>query len=336
MSNLITTHTTDTGRHIYEWPLAVFDKLIANVFLIDHGGSFTLVDCGSGLAQSNQDLLAGFDALQSELGLNITLADVDHILVTHGHIDHFGGLPFVRQHNQKAAIHVHMLDQRVVTNHEERVVVAASHLQTFLRRSGVADEQLASLMNGYLWAKSFYRSVPVQHFLSEETPFLDEMPVYHVPGHSPGLVCVKVDDLLLVADHILSKTTPHQAPESITRNMGLTHYFASLDKVAAIEGVRCGLGAHEALIEDIPARVAAIRRMHNRRLDRVITACGEPSSIVEISRKLFGEVRGYHVLLALEEAGAHVEYLYERGLLSVDNIDAISADSDAVIRYVTT
>jgi hypothetical protein len=45
-------------------------------------------------------------------------------------------------------------------------------------------------------------------------------------------------------------------------------------------------------------------------------------------------VNGYNVLLALEEAGAHVEYLYQRGLLSITNIADLEDGKEAVaIRY---
>jgi hypothetical protein len=47
---------------------------------------------------------------------------------------------------------------------------------------------------------------------------------------------------------------------------------------------------------------------------------GEPRTIRDISKKLFGKVSNYNVLLALEETGAHVEYLYQRGLLSIANL----------------
>ena len=43
---------------------------------------------------------------------------------------------------------------------------------------------------------------------------------------------------------------------------------------------------------------------------------------------------GYNVLLALEEAGAHVEYLYQRGLLAIDNLlDLESSSGPAAICY---
>ena len=49
----------------------------------------------------------------------------------------------------------------------------------------------------------------------------------------------------------------------------------------------------------------------------------EPRTIAEGSHALFGEAHGYNVLLALEEAGAHVEYLYQRGLLEIENLEEV-------------
>jgi glyoxylase-like metal-dependent hydrolase (beta-lactamase superfamily II) len=189
-------------------------------------------------------------------------------------------------------------------------------------------------MSVYLFSKTYYRSTPVQFLLEEGRPAVGGLGVFHVPGHCPGQVCLQVDDILLTADHVLSRITPHQAPESITLNMGLGHYLDALGKVAALPGVRLGLGGHEDPIDDIPGRVAAIRAAHAERLGKIIDICRTPKSIAEISRELFGRVDSYHVLLALEETGAHVEYLHQRGELMAANLEEIEAMSHPVVRYV--
>ncbi|MCZ7573735.1 MAG: hypothetical protein M5U01_34725 [Ardenticatenaceae bacterium] len=56
-------------------------------------------------------------------------------------------------------------------------------------------------------------------------------------------------------------------------------------------------------------------------------------TINEVSRQLFPQVSGYNVLLALEEAGAHVEYLYDRGLLALDNLDEVASTGNPPLRY---
>jgi glyoxylase-like metal-dependent hydrolase (beta-lactamase superfamily II) len=185
----------------------------------------------------------------------------------------------------------------------------------------------------YLFAKNYYPSTPVQFLLEEGKPAVGEITVYHVPGHCPGQVCLQVDDVLLTADHILSRITPHQAPESITNNTGLGHYLDSLTKIENVPGVRLGLGGHQEPIDDIYGRILAIKQAHQERLERVLDICRQPQSIADISLELFGEVESYHVLLALEETGAHVEYLYQRGELVAANLEEIEKTSHPVVQY---
>lgn len=323
---------TGDGRTIYCFRVRSFATLVNNIYVISDGRTRILVDCGSGLDPANRDLLAGFDAIGPTFGESISLADIDTILITHGHIDHFGGLPFVRQFSA-APIGVHVLDRRVLSNHAERMVFASRRLETFLEGAGVAERHREALMSVYKFGKTYYRSTPVQFLLAEGQPAAEGIAVYHVPGHSPGLVCLQVDDILLTADHILARITPHQAPESITNHMGLSHYLDSLDHIATVPGVRLGLGGHEDPIPDIPARIAAIRQAHDERLARVLESCRTPLSIADISRELFGTVESYHVLLALEEAGAHVEHLYQRGELMAANLDELESTSHPVVLY---
>jgi sigma54-dependent transcription regulator len=118
--------------------------------------------------------------------------------------------------------------------------------------------------------------------------------------------------------------------------MGLSHYFDSLERVrrvAAERRVRVALGGHEEPIEDLDGRVGAIRAAHDQRLDQVLELCREPRTLSEVSRGLFDQVRGYDVLLALEEAGAHVEYLYQRGALVAANLAEIERETEPVVRY---
>ena len=49
---------------------------------------------------------------------------------------------------------------------------------------------------------------------------------------------------------------------------------------------------------------------------------------------MFGEQEGYGVILAIDEAGAHVEYLHQLGRLRVDNLDEVASSEDPVLRYV--
>ena len=80
-------------------------------------------------------------------------------------------------------------------------------------------------------------------------------------------------------------------------------------------------------------RIQAIKTAHDDRLNKILDICTEPKSLADISRDLFGRVESYHVLLALEEAGAHVEYLYQRGELIAANLDEIQKTHHPVVQY---
>lgn len=326
---------TDDGRTAYCFPVRSFPGLISNIYVIDDGNQLILVDCASGIGSANDELAAGFAALSEAYNLSISLSDVGSILITHGHIDHFGGLPFVRQHTD-APVGIHLLDRRVISNHAERLLFSSRRLESFLASAGVSERYQQNLMNMYLFSKNLYSSMPVQFLLEEGTLAPGGLAVYHVPGHCPGQVCLKMGDLLFTADHVLSRTTPHQAPESITNNMGLGHYLDSLTKIQNVAGVRLALGGHEDPIEDLPGRVDEIKQAHLERLEKILGICQTPKSIADISRELFGKVESYHVLLALEETGAHVEYLYQRGELAAANLDEIERTSRPVVRYAAT
>jgi glyoxylase-like metal-dependent hydrolase (beta-lactamase superfamily II) len=158
---------------------------------------------------------------------------------------------------------------------------------------------------------------------------------FHVPGHCAGHVVIRLQDVLFSGDHILSEISPHQSPESITPSTGLTHYFQSLESIRLISNqVRLTLPGHQNPILDLGLRLEAILETHKVRLTQVLDYLGEPRTIQELSQLLFGEVHGYNVLLALEETGAHVEYLYQRGLLGLTNLREIeNSDTPLPIRY---
>jgi glyoxylase-like metal-dependent hydrolase (beta-lactamase superfamily II) len=142
----------------------------------------------------------------------------------------------------------------------------------------------------------------------------------HVPGHCAGHVVIRLHDVLFSGDHILDDITPHQAPEHLTLSTGLEHYLRSLELLSPwVKLIRLTLGGHEQPILDLQARIREIQQAHKTRLDQILDFFVSPNTIDACSQHLFKDVHGYNILLALEETGAHVEYLFERGLLRIEN-----------------
>jgi glyoxylase-like metal-dependent hydrolase (beta-lactamase superfamily II) len=319
---------------IYRLPVEAFPGFVAFCYVVLGAGPPTLIDTGSGYGYSNEHLLQGVEALHTDFGEALRLGDIQRIIVTHGHIDHFGGVAFLAEQTG-AQVGIHELDRRVLVAYEERVVVATKALRVYLEWAGVKPDLRTALMEIYGFAKKHVRSVNVDFLLCEDEP-LDGMRFIHTPGHCPGQVCILLGDVLLSADHILSHTTPHQAPESITQYTGLGHYLEALEKVKGIDGIALALGGHEEPIRDVYGRIEEIHTSHQRKLERVldiVRQAGEPCTISDISKAMYPNRKGYEILLALEEVGAHVEYLYLHGHLAVRNLDEVEREDNPALRY---
>jgi glyoxylase-like metal-dependent hydrolase (beta-lactamase superfamily II) len=335
-ANLRTVRCFETARGalIFQIPLQVFPILSGYAYLVlveDAGQEYrVLIDTGSGYGDSNANLEQGLRSVSELCGISLGLQDLTHVLITHGHIDHFGGLAHVRSHTS-AQVGVHELDLRNLTNYDERLTMVARRLAQYLIEAGVPESEQEGMIQMYLLTKRLYHSVRVDFTYESCGMQVGPFKLLHVPGHCAGHVVIRLEDVLFSGDHVLNDTSPHQSPEHLTLSTGLDHYLKSLDLLERwAVGVRLVLGGHKEPIFDLPGRIGEIRSMHADRLARVLNILDGPRSVNDVSRLLFGEVHGYNILLALEEAGAHVEYLYQRGLLGIANLDDLMGSDKSV------
>lgn len=321
------------GTKIYQLKLETFPGHINNVYVLMHGDERLLWDVGSGADSSMRDFERTFHVLQTQFGESVGPADLSTVVISHGHLDHYGGAGWIREQAAKATLMMHELDRRVVELFEERLAVATRDVSRYFTDVGVPEDEVDEFMEMYTATKDVFRRVAIDHSLTDNERIGKGWKVVHVPGHCPGLICLLVGDVMLAADHILARITPLQSPEVITPYTGLGHYFESLIKVRTLSDVRLTLPAHETPITNLPQRVDEIAAHHHERLEQVRELCAEPLTIHEISDRLFGSRDGYARILAVLEAGAHVEYLFLRGGLQVANPRRV-AETDEAIRYV--
>jgi len=323
------------GVTLYRLPMEVFPGFIGYAYLVLGLSVPTLIDTGSGYLSSSDHLEQGIATLRDHYGEALSITDIGRIIITHGHVDHFGGLADMLRATGGAQVGIHPLDKRVLTHYEERVVVATKNLTIYLKRAGIEGQRLHDLLDMYGFSKQHVRSVKVD-FTFEDGENIDGMQFWHVPGHCSGQVAIRFDDILLSADHILSHTSPHVAAESITHYTGLGHYLESLRKVRQFEGIRLTLGGHEDPIDDLHGRIDYLQMRIDQKLERLLDILRDaetPLSVLQISKAMYPDKHGFNVLLALQEAGAYVEYLYERGHLSVANLRDVESSDNPTLLY---
>ncbi|HLF75239.1 MAG TPA: MBL fold metallo-hydrolase [Anaerolineales bacterium] len=301
------------GARIDRIPLEAFPGFWAYVYLVSKDGLRVLIDCGSGTETSHTNLLDGLGQAGCQPG------DLTHILLTHAHIDHYGGLSQLKPLTQ-AKIGVHELDLQTVSYHEARLALIGGRLDSFLAGAGLADETREQLLSIYRFTKSIYRSVPVDFTYEAADMRLGPFDLIHLPGHCPGQVAIRLDDLVFCGDMVLEGVTPHLSPESINLYSGLDHYLESLNLFQRwAKDARLIFNGHDDVITDLPGRAEGTRQNLIRRLSRALDALEKPLTVAEVTQAVYGEMGGYNALLVIEKTGAYVEYLYEHGMIEITN-----------------
>ena len=317
---------TSGGAKIHRLPLEVFPNFWAYVYIVQKDEYCVLIDSGSGTDASQENLLDGLRQV------GIRSSDLTHILLTHAHIDHFGGLSKLRPITN-AKIGVHELDVQTVAHHEARLALIGRCLSSFLAETGLAVETREHVLNIYRFSHAIYQSTPVDFTYEAVDMQLGPFDFIHLPGHCPGHVAIRVDDVVFCGDMVVEGVTPHLSPESINPYSGLDHYLESLSRLPHwSKDARLILNGHNDVITDLPAQIQLTKQNIIRRMGKAVEALSEPLTIAEVCHAVYGEMGGYNQMLVIEKTGAYVEYLYERGMIVITNPDEMEQGKPARYR----
>jgi len=314
---------TSGGAKIHRIPLEVFPNFWAYVYLVQKDEYRVLIDCGSGMETSHANLL---DGLQRA---GLQPSQLTHILLTHAHIDHYGGLSQLKPITP-AKIGVHELDLQTVSYHEARLALISRRFASFLADTGLAEETHDQLLSIYRFTKAIYHSVLVDFTYEAVDMQVGPFELIHLPGHCPGHVAIRLDDVVFCGDMVVEGVTPHLSPESINPYSGLDHYLESLMRFRRwAKHARLILNGHDDVITDLPEQIEATRQNLIRRMSKALDALDKPLTIAEISQAVYGETGGYNALLIIEKTGAYVEYFYEHGMIGITNSDELEQGKPA-------
>jgi glyoxylase-like metal-dependent hydrolase (beta-lactamase superfamily II) len=312
-----TTFALTGEAKVHRIPLEAFPDFWVYGYVLQAGQYCILIDTGSGSDTSHENLLSGFQQA------GIEFSDLTHILLTHAHIDHFGGLANLRP-LIRAKIGCHELDVQAVTQHETRLAVNGQRLASFLAETGLAEETREQILSLHRFSKTLYQSISVDFTYEALGMRLGPLEFIHLPGHCPGHVAIRLDDVIFCGDMVVRGVTPHLAPESIHAYSGLDHYLESLARFQHwAQPARLIFNGHDDVITDLTAEIAATKQNIARRVRRAVKALREPLTISEVCQAVYGDMGGYNQLLVIEKTGAYVEYLYKHGMIEVANSEEV-------------
>jgi glyoxylase-like metal-dependent hydrolase (beta-lactamase superfamily II) len=305
-----------------------------NCYAIVDNEGVTLVDPGIPGPQSWSALRKRLD--QAQIGLD----RVHTILITHSHPDHYGNAMRIREHSNASIVthrsfytmhqqaHVCVLDDCDDPDHVHadtgQVLSQTDEPRGFDQPQpwgGVwspqySNPELRKSRTEMLADEGWALPRPTKRVRNgERLPIGDGgWSVVHTPGHTVDHLCFfhAETGTVVTGDHVLPTITPHISGMHGGPNP-MVDFFASLDGIAALPGVKTGLPAHGGVIQNVAARCADIVEHHQDRL-RVLAAVGDAQGWTDIpgfALHLFRPER--QGSMADSETYAHIAYLVAAG-----------------------
>ena len=300
-----------------------------NLWLIEHERGSVLIDTGL----AHESARAAWQVL---LEGPLRTRALELIVLTHMHPDHAGLAAWLQQRTGAPVWSSEQTEAQM-----RRLLAPASAAQlaereAFLHAHGLAEAApLRASLDG-----EHYRSVVsglprIAHHLrgSDETLWRGRRwRVLRTDGHAHGHLCLHApaERVLVSGDQILPGISPNVSLlEPAPDPDPLGSYLDSLEELATLDPQTLVLPSHGRPFVGLGMRAAELRAHHQRHLQQLRGACTEPTSAYESLRVLFRRtLSGFHLLLALGEAIAHLEHLALRG-----ELERLRA-ADGSIRYL--
>jgi glyoxylase-like metal-dependent hydrolase (beta-lactamase superfamily II) len=300
--------------NIYKIVLPIpFPLKTMNVYFIDEAPR-TLVDAGIKTEASFDTLKKGLETI------GYGLDSIERILITHGHIDHYGQAKRLSSLSD-APIYAHSKEYGRIRS----IIHSLGYLKLILMRNGAPE----ALVNG---AIQFIESAQNMADPLEEAFFLNDGDAISfksmtwktllLPGHSPGLICFHWPEkkILFTGDHLLKEITPNpvlNVPEYRLpfRYPSLKDYLTSLEEVEKLD-ISLLLPGHGEEVHDMKGLIQKIFTHHKERMERILLSLshGEKTPF-EVAMDLFPGVPPFEIFLGISEAVGHLDILKEKGIV---------------------
>jgi glyoxylase-like metal-dependent hydrolase (beta-lactamase superfamily II) len=289
-----------------------------NVYLLEEeDGGLCMVDTGIATPEAQAALERGFRDLRRHWD------EVRRIVVTHGHVDHYGNAQTIAERAGGAVpVYAHAADIGKIAEAgprwRDRLPQYGAHMVKLGVPPGVL-EALGRVGESHLLA----RRVRQVHALGEGERLRFrhlEADVLHMPGHTPGLLCLwdAEHGLFLADDHLLEKVSPNPLIELGPEGeegffLPLVAYLSSIARVRElpVELVLPGhgrpFGQHRKVIDALLGFYA----QRQGRIREMLAAA--PRTAWELAQGLFPQARPADAFLTMSETIANLEVMEGKG-----------------------
>lgn len=290
---------------------------IVNVYLLRGDAGWTIVDTGLNTAAARETWQAAFDTLK------IGPADIEKIVLTHTHPDHFGMAGWLQKIAREAGREIPVYaspkedEQACFIWREE----GDFNIQSWVHTNGAPPEMAQEIQGSAndTRSKTHPLPLPLRHHQPGEPIQLGArtFQTIHAPGHSDGQLIFydPADQLMISGDHVLMKITPNIGKWVYTLEDPLGLFLDSLGELHHLD-VRLALPGHKRLITDWQGRIEELIAHHELRLKHVLEVLEQGKlTPYEVAGRIFPVERFsiHEWRFAVAESLAHLEYLALRG-----------------------
>jgi glyoxylase-like metal-dependent hydrolase (beta-lactamase superfamily II) len=282
----------------------------ANVYVFPDD-PITLFDCGPNTPATENALILGL----AQLGLH--LEQIARVVISHGHPDHYGLAPRVRE---VSGAEIFIGEDDAAKLGDDSMLVATGKL---LLEQGMPMEELVDMGERERGLGDLRPRIGELRLLrgGERLEFDGfGLEVMHLPGHTAGHICLfhRPSGSLFAGDTLLLHISPNPLLEPdpadpTERRRSLLEYIQTLDVLASLPLSRVFPG-HGLVIDDPRGLIDEMRRHHRERADDLAgLLTGEGRSAWQLANQLFVNLEGFDNFLAVSEVVAHMDLLVEQG-----------------------
>jgi glyoxylase-like metal-dependent hydrolase (beta-lactamase superfamily II) len=313
---------------------------IPTPFMVGRVNAYLIEDSPLTLVDSGPNSGKALDELEQALAAHgHAIEDIELLVVTHQHIDHFGLASILARRSgaEVAALEglaPYLGDFREVAELDDRFAERTMLLH------GIPADVVTALRAVSASFRAWGSAVEVTRPLrdGEELRLRDRtLRVLHRPGHSPSDTVLHDESsaTMLAADHLIKHISsnpliarPLDAGPDFTgpRPQALLDYIASLRRTREME-LSLVLPGHGEPIDDHRALIDQRLRLHDRRAEKIHgLIAAAPRTAHEIALQLWGNIAVTQAYLTLSEVLGHVDLLLADGRIA-------EQESDGVVRF---
>jgi glyoxylase-like metal-dependent hydrolase (beta-lactamase superfamily II) len=257
------------------------ELITANVYAVGKG-PITLIDTGPKIPGAFEFVRKKFQSA------GLDFKDIERIIITHGHVDHFGLAVSIREAaGHRIDCFLHAEDTWRVSSEDFHEEMWSKGMEEFMTMVDMPEEEIQKMRKHFSSFRELADPLGDVFPMEDGDEFIGDdfhLKVIHTPGHSPGTCCLyeSRQKVLFSGDHIIKHITPNPLIE-INRDklrdpqyQSLKAYLQSLDKLNGLD-VRFVFPGHGEYIKDLPGIISTYRAHHQQRIDLVWDALKKQS-----------------------------------------------------------